>query len=78
MKIEKAIEITLDPESGSYYDNTENICEALQKHIPMEVVDVHVDEYYCPACGAENSCCNGKVEDNYCPRCGQALRGEKQ
>lgn len=45
-----------------------------EKQIPMEVTEVHVDEYYCPACGAENGCCDGKVEDNYCPRCGQALR----
>lgn len=51
--------------------------EALEKQIPMEVTDVHVDEYYCPACGAENGCCDGRVEDNYCPRCGQALRWEE-
>lgn len=46
---------------------------ALEKQIPMQKTEVHVDEYICPACGAENSCNQGIVEDKFCPECGQAL-----
>lgn len=45
---------------------------------PKMVTDVHVDEYYCPACGSENNCDQKKVEDKYCPNCGQALEQEEQ
>lgn len=47
---------------------------ALEKQIPQKVTDIHVDEYYCPSCGAENNKddnCN--YGDDYCPCCGQAL-----
>lgn len=47
--------------------------EALDKQIPIEVTDVHVDEYYCPACGSENSCDQKTITDNYCPICGQRI-----
>lgn len=47
--------------------------EALKKQIPMEITDVHVDEYYCPACGSENNCDQGIVGDKFCPECGQAI-----
>lgn len=47
--------------------------KALQKQLPQKVTDIHVDEYYCPACGAENNCDNGIVEERYCPNCGQAI-----
>lgn len=40
----------------------------------MKVTDIHTDEYYCPACGAENCCDNGKVKDMFCPKCGQRLK----
>lgn len=47
---------------------------ALDKQLPMEVTDIHVDEYYCPACGAENTCGgSGLIGDRFCPTCGQAL-----
>ena len=46
---------------------------ALEKQIPMRVENVHVDEYYCPACEAENNCDNGIIGDKFCPECGQAL-----
>lgn len=46
---------------------------ALEKQMPMQITEVHVDEYICPACGAENSCEQGIVEDKFCPECGQAL-----
>ena len=47
--------------------------EALEKQIPKAINEVHVDEYYCPACGVENNCYQGIVEDKFCPNCGQAL-----
>ena len=40
----------------------------------MEINEIRVDEYYCPACGAENNCDQGVVEDNFCPRCGRRLK----
>ena len=51
--------------------------DALEKQIPMKVTDIHVDEYYCPACGAENNCDQGIVEDKFCPVCGQAILQER-
>lgn len=48
--------------------------EAVEKQEPMKVKEVHVDEYYCPACGSENCCDQGIVEDRYCPYCGQAIQ----
>ena len=46
---------------------------AYEKSLPVLITDVHVDEYYCPVCGAENNCDQGIVEDRYCPKCGQKL-----
>ena len=54
----------------------EMVEKAIEKQIPMEVKEIHVDEYYCPACGSENNCSVGIVEDDYCPRCGQMLAKE--
>lgn len=48
--------------------------EAVEKQRPMKVTDIHVDEYFCPACGSENN--NGDIGcpgDHYCPVCGQAI-----
>lgn len=40
----------------------------------MEVEEIHVDEYRCPACGAENTCGDiSLIGDSYCPECGQAI-----
>lgn len=50
--------------------------EALCKQIPMEIKEIHVDEYYCPACGSENNCDQGEVTDKYCPMCGQRIYQE--
>lgn len=50
---------------------------ALEKQTPMKVEEVHVDEYVCPACGAENL--NGdfkKICYHFCPMCGQAIYQE--
>ena len=48
--------------------------ELKERDMAMEVEDIHLDEYYCPACGAENSCNQRCVEDNFCPVCGQRLK----
>lgn len=53
---------------------TEQIQELKERDTAMEINEIHVDEYYCPACGAENNCDQGVVEDNFCPRCGQRLK----
>lgn len=37
------------------------------------VTNIHVDEYYCPNCGSENSCDQSRVTDKYCPNCGVRL-----
>lgn len=52
----------------------EEILELKERDTAMEINEIHVDEYYCPACGAENNCDQGVVEDNFCPRCGQKLK----
>lgn len=44
-----------------------------RRETPMKIAEIHVDEYYCPACGAENNCDQGNVQDAYCPACGQRL-----
>lgn len=48
--------------------------EAKEKQKGMQVNEIHVDEYFCPACGSENN--NGNIGcpgDHYCPVCGQAI-----
>ena len=52
----------------------EQIRELKERDTAMEVNEIHVDEYYCPACGSENNCDQGVVEDNFCPRCGRRLK----
>lgn len=47
------------------------------KEIPMKVTDIHVDEFYCPACGNEVCIDNKRVWQNYCPYCGQRIYQEK-
>lgn len=62
---------------GKYEDTgltPEQIRELKERDTAMEINEIHVDEYYCPACGAENNCNQGVVEDNFCPRCGQRLK----
>ena len=46
---------------------------ALEKQEAKKIKEIHVDEYYCPVCDAENNCDNGNVDDNYCPNCGQKI-----
>lgn len=50
---------------------------AVEKQKSMKVNKVHVDEYFCPACGSENNCDYGKVHDKYCPICGHAIYQEE-
>lgn len=50
--------------------------ELSRRETPMKITEIHVDEYYCPACGAENNCDQGYVQDAYCPSCGQCLLPE--
>ena len=46
------------------------------RNVAMKIKEIHVDEYYCPACGAENNCDQGIVGDKFCPVCGQRLKWE--
>ena len=48
--------------------------EDREKRKPIKVKEIHVDEYFCPSCGAENNCNQGIVEDKFCPECGQAIQ----
>lgn len=51
---------------------------AAEKQKPMKVTDIHVDEYHCPACWAENCTSDAcTVGDQYCPNCGQRLGESK-
>lgn len=62
---------------GEYEDTgltPEQIRELKERDTAMEINEIHVDEYYCPACGAESNCDQGVVEDNFCPRCGHRLK----
>ena len=65
-------------ETLAAYENTgltpPEIMELKERNTAMEINEIHVDEYYCPACGAENNCDQGIVEDNFCPRCGRRLK----
>ena len=51
--------------------------KAVEKQKGMQVNEIHVDEYFCPACGSENNCDYGKVHDKYCPMCGHAIYQEE-
>lgn len=56
-----------------YLEAAEAIEKLSRRETPMKITEIHVDEYYCPACGAENNCDQGNVLDAYCPVCGQRL-----
>ena len=43
------------------------------KERTYKVTDIHVDEYYCPACGAEIPHSHEDKGDNYCRECGAKL-----
>ena len=50
--------------------------EVVEKQKPKKIKEIHIDEYFCPVCGAENCCDQGIVGDRYCPNCGQAIQQE--
>lgn len=61
-------------ESSTMMRQAADVIEKLsRRETPMKITEIHVDEYYCPACGAENNCDQGDVQDAYCPACGQRL-----
>ena len=55
------------------FEAADAIEELSCRETPMKITEIHVDEYYCPACGAENNGDQGRVQDAYCPACGQRL-----
>ena len=72
----KAVSVTLKEHihTSSFLKRKEAIHLAIQcmrKQIPMKIKEIHVDEYYCPACGSELNCNDARVEDKYCSECGQ-------
>ena len=71
IKPNKVVDVKED--KHGYYLQKEFNAYTWGKEEPMEVTDIHVDEYYCPACGAENMADYGKVRDRYCPNCGQKI-----
>lgn len=62
------------------YENTgltpDQIQALKERDTAMQIKEIHLDEYYCPACGSENNCNLGIVEDRFCPECGQKLKVE--
>lgn len=74
MTIEKAIEL----ENRRFFCNADEVVNAIaihcmKKQIPKKIKEVHVDEYICPSCWAENNCDQRVVYDKHCPQCGQAI-----
>lgn len=47
------------------------------KERTYKVTDIHVDEYYCPACGAEIPHAHEDKGDNYCRECGARLEWDE-
>jgi hypothetical protein len=52
--------------------------EAMKKQIAMKIKEIHVDEYFCPSCGEEQSCDQSKVYHKFCPSCGQRIIDERE
>ena len=55
----------------------QRLSELEAKNSPIQIKEIHCDEYICPACGRENN--NGrefKPQDKYCPNCGQKFKME--
>lgn len=79
-KIESALMVVGHLEemlNGQYHGDFQTIRGLLKKQIPMKVEEIHVDEYFCPACGSQSNCGDiCLIGDRYCPECGQALYQE--
>lgn len=72
-KREKAMQL-LENCIDSKIDSTkEYLFGLIRRDTPMKVTEIHCDEYFCPACGAENNCDEYTVNDAFCPECGQRL-----
>ncbi len=56
----------------------EKLWELKRRDTPAKIREIHVDEYYCPVCGSENDCDQGKIEHKFCPLCGQRLETEDE
>ena len=72
--IEMAISAIKELQQYHEIGTVEECREAMEKQKGMQVNEIHVDEYFCPACGSENN--NGDFGvpgDHYCPICGQAI-----
>lgn len=65
-------------EAVNAVEETGAMVDALEKQVPKQITDIHCDEYFCPACGSENNCDQGRVHDKYCPQCGQKLAWKKE
>lgn len=56
---------------GEHLESIELAIKVLERQIPREAKEIHIDEYICPNCGSENSGCDeGEITDKYCPNCG--------
>ena len=55
-------------------NNAELGLVALKTQVPVEVTDIHVDEFFCPVCGSEIPHDIDDVKPNYCEVCGQRLK----
>lgn len=72
-KQEKAMQVLENCIDTKIDSIKEYLFDLIQKDTPKEVTDIHCDEYFCPACGAENNCDEYVVCDVFCPLCGQRL-----
>ena len=70
-KVDLNDELIIISKNSTYDVNGVDVTKIIEKQIPMIIKEIHVDEYYCPACGAELTCNDSKVEDKYCRECGQ-------
>ena len=75
--LEVAISALKEVQQYREIGTVEECREAVEKQKGMQVNEIHVDEYFCPACGSENNCDYGKVHDKYCPICGHAIYQEE-
>lgn len=69
-----AVLVLQDIQNYRKIGTVEECLKAMRKQKGMQVNEIHVDEYFCPACGSENN--NGDIGcpgDHYCPICGQAI-----
>lgn len=78
-KQEKAMEILNNSIDLKTEYIREYLKELVRRDTPKLVTDIHCDEYFCPACGAENNC-NGEYEVGhiFCPECGQRIVQKKE